>query len=223
MEKRARKFGESFIQLIGNSDVIDVLRPINATRILKKVLEYNQKGEEPTYSIVARDLEISPSTVLRNIVRFNTNTVYLVETEEHGKEYTIRLTSEGKRIARLIENSESIEMMEEDRKNTESLIEANTKLSKKTKTFNRYKEIILGDLLERKKSLESEIKILSKEKGFDSKIRMRELQQRLLPIDNEISDLIRYINEKKSMLESLKGENYSLQQKLENFLLKNNW
>ena len=221
MQKRVRIFGETLVKLIGNKDIENVLKPINATNILKKILVYNQKGRQPTYSMIARELAISPSTVVRNIVRFNT--VYLVVTEGSGKEYIIRLTDEGRRIARLLENSESIEAMEEDRKNTEKLIKANKELLKNTRPSVKYNEILLKDFEEREKSLEQEIEALPKDKGFDSKIKIRELQQRLLPVENEISYLKRYINEKKAMIESLKGENHSLQRKLDEFLLKKNW
>lgn len=216
-DKRTKNFGDSVIRLIGDNDIVNALKPWYATEILKKILDYDQKRHDPTPSMIAKDLNISPSTVTRNVIRFNDN--YLVTTTKHGKGHIIKLTDKGKRYARIVENSESIEKMEEDRKNTLSLITANRNLTGDLKAVVRVREMKLRDLKKHKQSINKEIDNFSRGNSIESKLKVKELQQDFIFVDQEIFDLNDDIKDKNKFIKKLDEETRSLKHKLDEFLI----
>lgn len=219
MKKRVRKLGENLRRLIGDDEVIEILRPINATLILKVLLKYSRQNQKPTQSMIARELNISPSTVVRNVENFNKK--YLVETKldaRQGKQYEIWLTENGLKIARIIENSETIDLIEDNRTKTVSLMKTNENFVKDLNAIIRVREIRNRELEKQKKVAQEKIATYPKEKDIVSRIRMKELQQFILMADNEIFENNKYINEQKKILKELKMENRSLQHKLDEFI-----
>lgn len=216
-DKRTKNFGDSVIRLIGDNDIVEVLKPWYATEILKKILDYDRKRQNQTPSNIAKELNISPSTVTRNVIRFNDKR--LVELPKNGKGYIIKLTEKGRKNARIIENSESIEKMEEDRKNTLSLINANKNLIGDLKAVVRVREMKLRDFNKHKESINGEIDNFSRGNSIESKLKVKELQQDFISIDQEIFDLIDDIKEKNKFIKKLKEETRSLKIKLDEFLI----
>jgi DNA-binding MarR family transcriptional regulator len=216
--RRIKKFSESVIRQIGNKDIEDIVRPWYASQILKQLLEFNQTGVTITVALISKKLKIPPSTVIRNVVRFDDN--HLVNTEKKGKQFIITLTDTGKKYARILENSESIEKMEEDRNYTLALLKANQNLIKDSKAIIHVREMKIKEFEDLKNKIQKEIEHFSRGGTPESQLRLKDLQRRQLLFEQEIFDIKNFIKEKKEFVNKLEDENYLLKHKLDQYLVE---